>query len=67
MGCKHSIYERNASIACNRKTYEALGLNEKNINELYEIFKCVDVDDSGLIDILEMMARLQLETTPFSK
>jgi hypothetical protein len=67
MGCGPSIYKTNQSIACNRKTYEALGLNEKNINELYEIFKSIDIDDSGLIDILEMMARLQLEITPFSK
>ena len=67
MGCGHSIYKTNQSIACNRTTYEALGLNENNIYELYEIFKSIDIDDSGLIDILEMMARLQLEITPFSK
>jgi Ca2+-binding EF-hand superfamily protein len=67
MGCRHSIYASNESVECNKNTYSALGLNESNIYELYEIFKSVDIDHCGLIDVVKLMIRLQLKMTPFSK
>jgi Ca2+-binding EF-hand superfamily protein len=41
-------------------------LSERDIRRLYSIFRRVDVDGGGTIDIMEMFMFLDIERTPFT-
>jgi hypothetical protein len=49
-----------------RSDFEKLMLSEFDVRRLYSIFRHIDVDGSGSIDILELLMFLDVERTKFS-
>lgn len=41
-------------------------LSERDVRRIYNVFRKVDIDGGGTIDILEMIMFLDIERTPFS-
>jgi len=69
MGCNSSIlniYSKVRRIAQHQDEFEALSFSELDIGRLYKVFRRVDNDDSGQIDLAEMLAHFDLERTPFT-
>lgn len=50
-----------------KKTFDCLKLTDGEVGGLYKRFKSIDVDDSGNIDIAEVLAHLHIEKTFFNK
>lgn len=66
MGCFSSKID-NISVVVHETCFSLLGLTKSHLKKLTSVFKRIDLDDSGSIDIQEMMVKLKLEITPFSK
>ena len=76
MGCNSSkkeliiysnIYKEKSDVAENRSLYEAMCFHEKDIGQLYTIFRKVDKDSSGTLEIIELLMYLDIEKNPFNK
>ena len=76
MGCNSSkkelvlysnIYKEKSDVAENRALYEAMCFHEKDIGQLYTIFRKVDKDSSGTLEIIELLMYLDIEKNPFNK
>lgn len=60
------IYDR-ADINQHRELFTALMLSERDVGRFYYMFRKIDNDDSGLIELAELLAFLDLDKTPFTK
>lgn len=69
MGCCHFIdaYTMNPKLEEHRSQFEALQLTETEVTRLYKIFKKVDVDGSGSIELIELLVHIDVERTKFSE
>lgn len=64
---KISIYEINLKLAGWRDQFEALQITGKEIEQIYRIFRKVDVDNSGTIELAELLVHIEIERTKFSE
>ncbi len=64
MGCGQSI-EKKIPKEWFRQFY-ALKLTRSEIRRLYDLFRKIDMDRSGSIDIVEMLTFLDIENTSFN-
>lgn len=62
-----NVYKFDPRLLNYKNEFERLQLNEFDIRRLYSIFRQIDVDGSGNIDILELLMFLDIERTKFSK
>eukprot|EP00602_Paraphysomonas_sp_CaronLab_P006278 CAMPEP_0185026646 /NCGR_PEP_ID=MMETSP1103-20130426/10981_1 /TAXON_ID=36769 /ORGANISM="Paraphysomonas bandaiensis, Strain Caron Lab Isolate" /LENGTH=470 /DNA_ID=CAMNT_0027560297 /DNA_START=92 /DNA_END=1504 /DNA_ORIENTATION=+ len=62
-----NIYKHNKQVASWRDDFERLMLSEFDIRRLYNIFRRVDMDGSGEIDVTEMLLYLDIENNVFSR
>ena len=72
MGCCGSVYYKDiytthGQFGQYKSTFESLQLEEGDIGSFYRIFRTIDVDGSGTIEIAEMLAFLDVDRTKFSK
>ena len=61
------VYSKYAAVAKHKPTFEAMAFSELDIGRLYKIYRRIDVDNSGVIDLAELLAYLDLDRTRFSK
>lgn len=50
-----------------KKQFEALQLSRKEVGRLYNVFRKVDADNSGEIELLELLVHIDIERTKFTK
>ncbi len=50
-----------------RKQFEALQLRPREVEKLYKIFRRVDVDGSGTIELVELLVHIDLDRTKFTE
>ena len=62
----HDIYE-DPEIRGWRKQFEALQLKRSEVEKLYRIFRKVDADGSGTIELIELLVHIDLERTKFTE
>jgi Ca2+-binding EF-hand superfamily protein len=62
-----NIYSTEPEIVRWRPVFEALRLCEADIGRLRRIFRSIDVDNSGSIELLELLMYMDIERTPFTK
>ncbi len=62
-----NVYSCDPRLLQWKEQFETLQLSEFDIRRLYSIFRHVDVDGSGTIDILELLMFLDIERTRFSQ
>eukprot|EP01035_Chromulina_nebulosa_P022337 gene22337-28925_t len=67
MGCGPSVYVRYKRLAPWKVQFEALRFNESEIERLYKLFRKVDVDESGSIELVELLVHIDLERTKFTE
>lgn len=61
------IYRAHKSVADCRRTFEALGLDESDVANLYAVFERIDKDGSGSLELWEVLDHLDLHRTRFAK
>ena len=66
MGCGSSVY-KDTKIASWRVQFEALGIDEKAAQKLYNIFRKCDLGHDGTINDMEVLMLLDMERTPFTE
>lgn len=62
-----NAYLLNPSLEQSRYQFEALQLSEREVSKLYRIFRKVDVDGSGQIELIELLVHIDIERTAFSE
>jgi Ca2+-binding EF-hand superfamily protein len=62
-----NVYRFDQRLLKWRTDFEKLMLSEFDIRRLYSIFRQIDVDGSGTIDILESLMFFDVESTRFSR
>lgn len=62
-----NVYKFDPRLLNYKEEFEKLQLSEFDIRRLYSIFRHIDVDGSGTIDILELLMFLDIERTKFSR
>jgi Ca2+-binding EF-hand superfamily protein len=62
----HDVYDIPA-IRGWRKQFEALQLKASEVSKLYKIFRKVDADGSGTIELIELLVHIDLERTKFTE
>ena len=74
MGCCSSgfseyshIYKENPELASWLKQFRALALSDQAVYKFWQIFKKIDMDGSGSIEIQEMLVHFDIERTKFTK
>lgn len=71
MGCMPSryvdIYSKDKQINSWKPYFDTLCLNEYDVGKFYRIFRRVDVDGSGNIELAELLVHLDVDKTPFTK
>ena len=68
MGCKDSrFYDNNEKVQSYRYQFEALQLQESEIANLYTVYRLVDVDNSGTIEVNELLAHIDVDKTKFTE
>ncbi len=75
MGCTSSKlqaeflepYKYNDKILSWKPEFDVLCLSERDIGRLYKIFRKVDVDGSGEIELAELLVHMDVERTPFTQ
>lgn len=60
-------YKHNARIAAWKPEFDVLCLTERDIGRLYKIFRKVDVDGSGQIELAELLVHMDVDRTPFTQ
>lgn len=63
----HAPYKYFPTLINFRKTFECLQVTEKEVGQLYKHFKRIDVDDSGDVELAEVLVHLHVEKTFFNK
>lgn len=61
-----NVYSQDPRLLKWKGDFDALLLSEHDIRRLYSIFRRIDVDSGGTIDIMEMFMFLDIERTPFT-
>lgn len=61
------IYSKNEKINLWKKDFEQLNLTEQDVGRLYRVFRFVDSDGSGSVDIGELLVNLNIDTSPFTQ
>ena len=61
-----NVYSQDPRLCKWREDFESLMLSERDVRRIYNVFRKVDIDGGGTIDILEMIMFLDIERTPFS-
>jgi serine/threonine-protein phosphatase 2B regulatory subunit len=64
---RSTVYTKNKHIEEWREQFEALKLNASDIGKLFNIFRRVDVDNSGTIELVELLVHIDVERTKFSE
>jgi serine/threonine-protein phosphatase 2B regulatory subunit len=59
------IFEENANMREWRPQFEALKLTTSEVGKLYEIFRSIDKDNSGLINMDELLNQILMDATEF--
>ncbi len=72
MGCSTSneyalVYSKNEKLASWKQQFDILCLTERDIGRLFRIFRRVDVDNSGQIELAELLVHMDVEKTPFTR
>jgi Ca2+-binding EF-hand superfamily protein len=74
MGCLESsidqyahIYIENPQLASWMKEFHSLALTDRAVFQFWQIFKKIDMDGSGSIEIAEMLVHFDIERTKFTK
>ena len=74
MGCCLSNISDNAEIYSHipqlrewMKEFRALSLSEKAVEKFWQIYKKIDMDGSGTIEIKEMLVHFDIDRTKFTK
>lgn len=62
-----NVYKFDERLLKWKNDFEKLMLSEFDIRRLYSIFRQIDVDGSGTIEILELLMFLDIESTKFSR
>ena len=67
MGCGGSSLNPydNPKILAWKPQFEALQFNTDTITKIYQIYRKIDVDDSGSIDVYELLTFFDMEGTKF--
>lgn len=60
------IYD-NPEVRPFKQEFEALQLRRREIKKLYELFKRVDVDNSGSIGLNELLTHMDVDKTQFTE
>lgn len=63
----HKPYKYFPELVSFRKTFDCLGVTDKEVGKLYKRFKLIDVDDSKSIEVAEILVHLHMEKTFFNK
>jgi Ca2+-binding EF-hand superfamily protein len=63
----HVPYKYFPELVGFRKTFQCLGITDREVGKIYKIFKSIDIDDSKEIDIAEVLVHLHVEKTFFNK
>jgi hypothetical protein len=76
MGCSHSSrissYQylkiiKKAEKFERQRIFDEIGLSDVDVDKLYKIFKSFDVDDSGKMELGELLVNLGLEDSPYAQ
>lgn len=68
MGCSCSnVYKQYPELVQWRVQFESLRLSSGEVRKLYHIFKSMDVDGSGTIELIELLAHIDVERTNFTE
>lgn len=74
MGCCLSNISDNAEIYSHipqlrdwMKEFRSLALSEKSVEKFWQIYKKIDMDGSGTIEIKEMLVHFDIDRTKFTK
>lgn len=71
MGCGYSqeyvLFSNTAQFQEWKKTYHALQISDSEVYKLYKKFRKVDMDNSGTIDVVELLTVIDVERKPFSE
>mmetsp|Transcript_18568 Transcript_18568/g.25651 ORF Transcript_18568/g.25651 Transcript_18568/m.25651 type:complete len:415 (-) Transcript_18568:523-1767(-) len=71
MGCcccrRESLYVRYSKLSKWKAQFEALKLREREVEKIFNIFKKVDVDGSGSIELVELLVHIDLDRTTFTE
>ena len=63
----HAPYKYFPVLKNFRQTFQCLRISDREIGKLYKMFRGIDVDDSGEVDIAEVLVHLHVEKTFFNK
>jgi len=66
MGCLQSVYDRYPALGQHKNFLSSLLMGEAEIAYMYSLFRSFDVDNSGLIDIVEFLTFIDVERTHFT-
>jgi Ca2+-binding EF-hand superfamily protein len=66
MGCSNNVYDRNPNILKWKREFEAIDFKEREIKSLLKVFQEIDLNNDGSIELLELLAYLDIEKTPFT-
>lgn len=66
MGCLQSVYDRYPALGQHKHFLSSLLMGEAEIAYMYSLFRSFDVDNSGLIDIVEFLTFIDVERTHFT-
>ena len=61
------VYTKHSRVAQYKPTFDAMQFTELDIGRLFKIFRMIDNDNSGSIELAELLAFLDVDRTRFNK